>query len=92
MLSQSWLGNRTPQSFREWSTGIEEGVDPFATCLLSTREGEILKHIAKGNPFVDIAFLLTISDQTVKNHITSILRKLEVNDRTATVVYGIKQR
>jgi DNA-binding NarL/FixJ family response regulator len=28
----------------------------------------------------------------VKNHITSILRKLEVNDRTAAVVYAIKQR
>lgn len=92
VLSQPRLVNRTLQSFRELSTGTEEGADPFATCPLSAREVEILKHIAKGNTNKGIASLLMISDQTVKNHVTSILRKLEVSDRTAAVVYGIKQR
>lgn len=92
VLSQPRLVNRTLLSFRELSAGVEEGANPLATCPLSAREVEILKHIAKGNTNKRIGFLLAISDQTVKNHITSILRKLEVNDRTAAVVYGIKQR
>ena len=92
VLSQPNLANRVLQSFREMSTGAEEDLRPLEPCPLSSREVEILEHIAKGNSNKEIAKLLDISDQTVKNHITSILRKLEVNDRTAAVVYAIKQR
>lgn len=58
---------------------------------LSTREIEILEFIARGNSNKEIAKVLEISDQTVKNHITSILKKLMVNDRTAAVVYALRQ-
>jgi DNA-binding NarL/FixJ family response regulator len=92
VLSQPNLASRVLQSFREMSTGSEEELRPLEPCPLSTREVEILEHIARGNSNKEIAKLLDISDQTVKNHITSILRKLEVNDRTAAVVYAIKQR
>ena len=92
VLSQPNLANRVLQSFREMATGNEEDLRPLEPCPLSSREVEILEHIAKGNSNKEIAKLLDISDQTVKNHITSILRKLEVNDRTAAVVYAIKQR
>jgi len=92
VLSQPNLASRVLQSFREMATGSEEDLRPLEPCPLSAREVEILEHIAKGNSNKEIAKLLDISDQTVKNHITSILRKLEVNDRTAAVVYAIKQR
>ena len=92
VLSQPNLASRVLQSFRELSTGAEEETRPLEPCPLSSREVEILEHIARGNSNKEIAKLLDISDQTVKNHITSILRKLEVNDRTAAVVYAIKQR
>jgi DNA-binding NarL/FixJ family response regulator len=92
VLSQPNLASRVLQSFREMASGTEEEVRPLEPCPLSSREVEILEHIAKGNSNKEIAKLLDISDQTVKNHITSILRKLEVNDRTAAVVYAIRQR
>lgn len=92
VLAQPNLANRVLQSFREMATGSDEDMHPLEPCPLSSREVEILEHIAKGNSNKEIAKLLDISDQTVKNHITSILRKLEVNDRTAAVVYAIKQR
>jgi DNA-binding NarL/FixJ family response regulator len=58
---------------------------------LSTREMEILKLITRGNSNKEIAQLLGISRQTVKNHMTSILRKLAVNDRTQAAVYALRR-
>jgi DNA-binding NarL/FixJ family response regulator len=92
VLSQPHLVNQALQSGHERSTKAREEVRPLAPCPLSDREVEILEHIAKGNSNKGIARLLNISDQTVKNHITSVLRKLEVDDRTAAVVYGIKHQ
>ncbi len=57
---------------------------------LSPREIEILDQVARGNSNKLIARKLGISDQTVKNHVSAILRKLEVNDRTEAVVYALR--
>ena len=58
---------------------------------LSSREMEILKCITRGQSNKEIAKLLGISRQTVKNHMTSILRKLAVNDRTQAAVYALRR-
>jgi len=58
---------------------------------LSPREMEILQHIAKGQSNKEVAYDLGISRQTVKNHMTSILRKLAVNDRTQAALYAVKR-
>ncbi|MBO0779783.1 MAG: response regulator transcription factor [Ktedonobacteraceae bacterium] len=71
----------------------EEEVEAKDSCSpLSSREVEILDYIARGNSNKEIAKSLKISDQTVKNHITSILKKLKVNDRTAAVVYALRHK
>lgn len=57
---------------------------------LSPREIEILGFVSQGLSNKEIAGILTISDQTVKNNITSILRKLHVNDRTQAVIYALR--
>lgn len=57
---------------------------------LSPREIEILDLVARGNSNKIIGRKLNISDQTVKNHVSAILRKLEVNDRTEAVVYALR--
>ena len=58
---------------------------------LSPREMEILQQIAQGKSNKEIAYELGISRQTVKNHMTSILRKLAVNDRTQAAIYALRR-
>ncbi len=58
---------------------------------LTPRETEILNYIAQGFLNKQIAIELGISEQTIKNHVTSILRKLNANARTEAVVVAIRQ-
>ncbi|MCC6315502.1 MAG: response regulator transcription factor [Thermomicrobiales bacterium] len=58
---------------------------------LSRRETQILHLVARGQSNKEIAAGLGISDQTVKNNITSLLRKLGVQDRTQAVIYALRQ-
>jgi RNA polymerase sigma factor (sigma-70 family) len=57
---------------------------------LTPREEEILKLIATGESNREIAARLFISEQTVKNHVASIFRKLQVNDRTKAALLAVK--
>jgi DNA-binding NarL/FixJ family response regulator len=58
---------------------------------ITVRETEILQYIAQGFLNKQIAAELEISEQTIKNHVTSILRKLNANARTEAVVIALKQ-
>lgn len=89
VLSRPTVASRVLRSFREMTAEEPPEVAPLYTPL-SAREIEILDYIARGNSNKEIAKSLKISDQTVKNHITSILKKLSVNDRTAAVVHALK--
>ncbi|MBK3495527.1 response regulator transcription factor [Viridibacillus sp. YIM B01967] len=57
---------------------------------LTEREHEILQLIAQGKPNQDIADELFIAIKTVKTHVSNILSKLEVQDRTQAVVYAFQ--
>lgn len=56
--------------------------------LLSKREYEVLKLIAQGHNNKEIGKKLFISEKTVKNHITSIFKKLEIADRVQAVIFA----
>jgi len=58
---------------------------------LTARESDILEMLAKGLTNKQIGRALTISDNTVRNHVNSIMEKLEVSDRTEAVTVGIQQ-
>ena len=58
--------------------------------LLTQREKQILNYIADGNTNKQIARILNISEQTIKNHVSAILRKLNANDRAHAVVLAIR--
>lgn len=57
---------------------------------LTKREMEVLKLIAEGLYNKEIADRLTISEKTVKNHVSNIFRKIDVSDRTQAAVYAIR--
>jgi DNA-binding NarL/FixJ family response regulator len=89
VFSRPSVASRVLKEFRELAVYGQEAAPIFAP--LSPREVEILDNIAKGMTNKQVAYALTISEQTVKNHMSSILRKLSVNDRTQAVVYAMKQ-
>ncbi|CAN5503568.1 response regulator transcription factor [soil metagenome] len=88
VLSRPHVASRVLNQFRELSVLDESAEGVFSP--LTPREIEILDCVAQGNSNKEIAYSLGISDQTVKNHITSILRKLAVNDRTQAVIYALR--
>ncbi|TCX50547.1 response regulator transcription factor [Dehalobacter sp. 14DCB1] len=59
---------------------------------LSNREMEILTYVVKGSSNKDIGLTLFISEKTVKNHLSSIFRKLEVEDRTQAALKAVKTK
>ena len=58
---------------------------------LSPREMEILEQITMGRSNKEVAYHLGISRQTVKNHMTRILLKLSLNDRTQAAMYAVRR-
>jgi DNA-binding NarL/FixJ family response regulator len=82
----AWLFKAMERLGVEGLGGIEE---PLAS--LSPREMEILQLITRGMSNKVIAQELAISHQTVKNHITAILHKLDVADRTQAALYALRR-
>ncbi|QGH32842.1 response regulator [Gracilibacillus salitolerans] len=60
--------------------------------ILTSREATVLKHITYGQSNKEIAAELSISEKTVKTHITNIFGKMEVQDRTQAALYAIKHK
>jgi DNA-binding NarL/FixJ family response regulator len=89
VFSKPAVASRVLTEFRELAVSGQEAAPIFAP--LSPREVEILDNIAQGMTNKQVAYALSISEQTVKNHMSSILRKLSVNDRTQAVVYAMRQ-
>ncbi|MCT4783812.1 MULTISPECIES: response regulator transcription factor [Exiguobacterium] len=70
---------------------VESRTDDPVYQLLSRREVEVLHLLADGRSNRDISDMLFISEKTVKNHVSSVLRKMDVNDRTQAVVDAIRR-
>lgn len=82
---EKWLDGQIQDASRPYSDPGE----PFHP--LSGREMEVLSCVTHGMSNKEIALNLGISHQTVKNHVTSILRKLSVDDRTQAAVYALRR-
>jgi len=88
LTSRPKVAEQVLHQFRElyWRSEAEGVIAP-----LTAREKEVLNYIAQGYLNKQIAIELGIGEQTIKNHITSILRKLNANARTEAVVIAIRQ-
>ncbi len=81
----AWRVLRQFQDMASMGKSLEEITTP-----LTPKETQILTHIAEGNSNKRIANILGISEQTIKNHVSAILRKLNANDRAHAVFIAIR--
>jgi NarL family two-component system response regulator LiaR len=58
---------------------------------LTEREIEILRHVAMGKTNQEIADELVVSERTIRTHITNILAKLRLSNRTQAALYALRQ-
>jgi DNA-binding NarL/FixJ family response regulator len=68
------------------------GIMETVIAPLTHRETQILNHITEGNTNKEIAYRLGISEQTVKGHVSAILRKLNANDRAHAVALVMRPK
>ena len=71
---------------------IEKSEDSIKIKNLTNREIEVLKLLAVGMYNKEVAESLKISERTVKNHVSSIFKKIDVTDRTQATVFAIRNR
>lgn len=80
---------RVIQEFQRIRAATEDASDLI--CELTARETEILRLMAEGKRNREIADALFLSEKTVKNYISSILFKLQVNSRTEAALLAVKR-
>jgi len=80
---------RVIQEFQRLRAAAEDA--PELICELTARETEILRLMAEGKRNREIADALFLSEKTVKNYISSILFKLQVNSRTEAALLAVKR-
>jgi len=84
LMTRPRVAKQVLNQFRGFTKTMEGVAAP-----LTKRETEILTYVAEGNSNKEIARILTISEQTIKNHVSAILRKLNANDRAHAVTLAL---
>jgi DNA-binding NarL/FixJ family response regulator len=91
VLSRPQLAWRVLSEFRALATEPEGTADATIAALpLSAREVGVLDCVVQGLSNKEIADALFVTEQTVKNHVSSVLRKLGVDDRVQAVCYAAR--
>jgi DNA-binding NarL/FixJ family response regulator len=80
-----------PEVARRLMDEVGRPAESAADDRLTGREHEVLKLIASGLSNKEIAVRLTLSEKTVKTHVSNILQKLHVSDRTQAALYAVRR-
>ena len=83
-IANTLFSQTLPQEEKEETSNIHIDV-------LTARENEVLQLLAKGMSNKEIASVLVITEKTVKAHVSSILSKLNLSDRTQAALYAVKK-
>jgi len=90
IIARPAIAERVLRQFQEMaSMGL---VKEKVAAPLTHREIQILSYIANGSTNKQVAHVLGISEQTIKNHVSAILRKLNANDRAHAVALAIRNQ
>lgn len=89
---QPRLMARLIERLQEQAAAYEPASEREPHPVLTAREHEVLQLIVQGKTNREIADTLVISEKTVKNHVTNILKKLNLSDRTQAAVYAIRHK
>jgi two-component system response regulator DegU len=84
LMTRPKVAKQVLNQFRGFTKTMEGIAAP-----LTKRETQILTYVAEGNSNKEIARILSISEQTIKNHVSAILRKLNANDRAHAVTLAL---
>ncbi|MBN1584719.1 MAG: response regulator transcription factor [Anaerolineae bacterium] len=76
---------------RELQRSVRQPDLPRTEEPLTEREVEVLKQLAQGLPNQDIADRLTVSERTVRTHVSNILNKLHLANRTQAALYALRE-
>jgi DNA-binding NarL/FixJ family response regulator len=80
-----------PQVARRLMSSLREGPGDDPTADLTSRELDVLRLVATGRPNKEIAAELTISERTVRTHVSRILRKLRLSSRTQAALWAVRE-
>ncbi|REE67630.1 LuxR family two component transcriptional regulator [Paenibacillus taihuensis] len=72
------------------SSSLQETQDALSLALLTEREKEVLARLGQGFNNKEIAETLSITEGTVKNHVSNVIAKLGLRDRTQAAVYAVR--
>ncbi len=90
VLARPKVAEHVLRQFQSMRSGHHGTTMEAIVVPLTSRETQVLNYIADGKSNKQIACILQISEQTIKNHVSNILRKLNANDRAHAVVLAIR--
>lgn len=88
MSDTSWFTRTIVEKLKAWRQARQPAARPSDLELLTDREREILALICEGRSDADMSRLLGLSQNTVRNHVASLYRKIGVNRRSAAIIWA----